>query len=211
MTQQPAYSFSFTAASLRPELAGTVVEYFSRLGSWEETKQAVLAANALQARSSASSIRMEREIRQRLQTLTTEQLSLVHKSTTDVRTCLAWLAAVKHSAFLYEFPAEVMRAKWELHDTVLRASDYERFINEKSPHHPELVRLTESSSTKIRRVLLLMLREMGLLASGTDLGVIQRLAIPPVVEKVIRRDDPKWLAAFLLSDAEIGTPRNRPS
>jgi hypothetical protein len=211
MTHQPAYSFSFTAASLRPELAGTVVEYFSRLGSWEETKQAVLAANALQARSSASSIRMEREIRQRLQTLTAEQLSLVHKSTTDVRTCLAWLAAVKHSAFLYEFPAEVMRAKWELHDTVLRASDYERFINEKAPHHPELVRLTESSTTKIRRVLLLMLREIGLLTSGPDLGAIHRPVIPPVVEKVIRRDDPKWLAAFLLSDAEIGTPRKRPS
>lgn len=188
-----------------------MVEYFFRLGSWEETKQAVLAANALQARSSASSIRMEREIRQRLQTLTAEQLSLIQKSTTDIRTCLAWLAAVKHSAFLYEFPAEVMRAKWEHHDTVLRASDYERFINEKAPHHPELVRLTESSTTKIRRVLLLMLREIGLLASGTDLGTIQRLVIPPVVEKAIRRDDPKWLAAFLLSDAEIGTPRNRAS
>lgn len=211
MAQKPAYSFSFTAASLRPELAGTVVEYFFRLGSWEETKRAVLAANALQARSSASSVRMEREIRQRLQTLTAEQLDLIQKSTTDVRTCLAWLAAVKHSAFLYEFPTEVMRSKWELHDTVLRASDYERFINEKAPHHPELVRLTESSSTKIRRVLLLMLREIGLLASGTDLGTIQRLVIPPVVEKVIRRDDPKWLAAFLLSDAEIGTPGNRPS
>jgi len=209
MSQPLAYSFSFTAASLRPELAGTVAEYFFRLGSWEETRRTVLAANALQARSPASSIRMEREIRQRLQTLTAEQLKLVHQSTTDVRTCLAWLAAVKHSAYLYEFPAEVLRAKWELHDTVLRPSDYERFIDEKAPQHPELVRLKSSSSTKIRRVLLLMLREVGLLGPGTDLGRIQRMVIPPAVEKVIRRDNPKWLTAFLLSDAEIGTSRKR--
>jgi len=211
MIQPLAYSFSFTAASLRPELAGTVVEYFFRLGSWEETKRAILAANALQARSSASSIRMEREIRRRLQKLTADQLELVHKSTTDVCTCLAWLAAVKHSAFLFDFPAEVLRAKWELHDPVLRASDYERFINEKAPLHPELAQLTSSSAAKIRRVLLLMLREVGLLASGTDLGTIQRPVIPPAVEKVIRRDNPRWLAAFLLPDAEIGTPRKRPS
>jgi hypothetical protein len=209
MVPQPAYSFSFTAASLRPELVGTIVEYFFRLGSWEETKRAVLAANALQARSPASSIRMERELRQRLQKLTPDQLRLTHRSTTDVRTSLAWLAAVKHSAFLFEFPSEVMRAKLEFHDVVLRASDYERFISDKSPHHPELVELTESSSTKIRRVLLLMLREIGLLTAGSDLGTIQRAVIPPAVEKVIRSDDAKWLAAFLISDSEIGNKKDR--
>ncbi len=91
MVQQPAYSFGFTAASLRPELVGTIAEYFFRLGSWEKTKRAVLAANALQARSPASSVRMERELRLRMQTLSPDQLSLAHRSTTDVRTCLAWL------------------------------------------------------------------------------------------------------------------------
>jgi len=210
MHSQPPYTFSFTAASLRPELVRTVAEHFFRLGSWEEAKRIVLATNALQVRSPASAIRMEREIRQRLQTLTPDQLRLVHHSTTDIRTCLAWLAAVKHSSFLFEFPAEVMRAKWELHDTVLRASDYERFINEKAPHHPELVQLTESSFTKIRRVLLLMLREIGLLTSGSDLGTIQRPVMPPDVEKVIRQDDPRWLAAFLVPDVEIRKSRSLP-
>ncbi len=182
-------------------------EYFFRFKSWENARREVLSANALQARSPASSIRMERELRQRLQMLTPKQLQLLQNSTIDVRTCLAWLAAVKRSAFLMEFAAEVMRAKLELHDTVLRASDYERFINEKAPHHPELVQLTPSSSTKIRRVMLLMLREVRLLASGPDLGKIQRLVMPPAVEKVIRNDDPTWLAAFLLPFSEIKTGR----
>jgi ATP-dependent Lon protease len=41
---------------------GTIAEYSFRLGSWEETKRAVLAANALQARSPARSIRMEHDL-----------------------------------------------------------------------------------------------------------------------------------------------------
>ena len=94
MTKPSRYSFSFTAASLRPELVPIVVERFSRLGSWDEARKAVLATNALQARSSASSIRMEREIRQRMQTLTPEQLKLVSISTADVHACIAWLGAV---------------------------------------------------------------------------------------------------------------------
>jgi len=208
MSCERPYSFSFTAASLRPEMVGTMAEYFFRSGSWEQTKRTILESNALQARSPASSIRMERELRQRLQTLTAEQLRLAHDSTMNVRTCLAWLAAVKHSAFLYEFSAEVMRGKLDLHDEVLRASDYERFISDKSPHHPELAGLAESSSTKIRRVLLLMLREIGLLTGGADLGRIHRVVLPPAVEEALRSDDPKWLAAFLLSDSEIGNTKN---
>ena len=203
MPQHQPYIFGFTAASLRPEMVGTIAEHFFSSGSWEQTKRSVLSANALQARSAASSIRMEREIRQRLQTLTEEQLALIHDSTTDVRTCLAWLAAVKHSGFLYDFTAEVLRAKLELRDTVLRRSDYERFIGEKAPHHPELHRLAASSASKIRRVLLLMLREVGLLGPGSDLGTIRHLAIPSDVEKAIRHDDPNWLAAFLVPDAGI--------
>jgi hypothetical protein len=207
MTQHGTYSFSFTAASLRPEIVGTMFEHFSRRGSWEETKKDILSSNALQARSPASAIRMEREIRQRLQTLTPEQLDMIAGSTADVRTCLAWLGAVKHSAFLFEFPAEVLRSKWEHHEAVLRASDYERFIDEKALHHPELAKLSPLSSAKIRRVLLLMLREVGLLIAGSDLGTILRPPLPPAVEESIRADDPKWLAAFLFSDFEIGQPR----
>ena len=209
MLQQLPYSLSFTAASLRPELLSTIAEQFCLLGSWEKSKKAVLEANALQARSATSLLRMERELRHRLQTLTDAQLRLAHHSTGDVRTCIAWLAAVKHSAFLFAFPAELMRGKLTIHDPVLRSSDYQRFFSEKSMQHPGLSELTESSAAKIRRVLLLMLREMGLLTAGTDLGLIQRVAIPPAVETAIRSDDPKWLAAFLLSDSEIGVKKSR--
>jgi hypothetical protein len=209
MNPQGPYNFTFTAASLRPELLSTVAGHFLRLGSWLETKEMVLSTNALQSRSRASAVRMEREIRQRLQELTRDQLKLVHDSTKDVRTCLCWLAAVKRSAFLFDFASEVLTTKWEQHDSILRASDYERFIEEKTADHRELLELTSSSSRKVRNVLLLMLREIGFVTSGTDLGTIQRIVLPPVVQQVVCSDNPKWLAAFLFPEAEINSTKAR--
>lgn len=198
-----SYSFGFIAASLRPELVGIIAEKFAELGSWEKTKGAILETNALQCRSSASSNRLERELRPRLQTLTPGQLDLLNRTTSEGRVALAWLAAVKRHAFLFDFVAEVLRGKLDLHDPVLRGSDYERFIEEKSATHPELSKLTESTLKKIRRTLLTMLREIGILHKGEDLGEFRRPAIPPEVEDSIREDRPDWLAAFLVPDDQI--------
>ena len=194
------YGFSFTAASLRSELLFIVAERFLKTGSWEKTKEIVLATNELQCRTATSALRLEREIRQRLQTLGQQQIELLVKSGADIRISLAWLAAVKHSSFLLDFAADALRSKVERHDYVLRESDYRRFIEEKTPSHPELVKLSESTSGKVRRVLFAMLREAGILAKGEEIGSLQRPVIPHEVELSIRKENPAWLAAYLVPD-----------
>jgi hypothetical protein len=69
------YHLSFTAASLRPELARIVAEYYLELGNWDLSKERILSSNALQCRSASSAIRLERELRQRLETLTVDQIT----------------------------------------------------------------------------------------------------------------------------------------
>ena len=54
------------------------------------------------------------------------------------------------------------------------------------------------------KALLRMLREAGLLNKGSALGIIERPVLSPAVVDVIRRDDIRWLAGFLVPDAEIG-------
>lgn len=201
--KQP-YTFSFTAASLRPELLLVVSERFLQTGSWEKTKESVLATNALQCRTATSAQRMERELRPRLQTLSNRQLELLVESGADTRISLAWLAAVKHSSFLFDFAAEAVRSKIEQHDFVLRESDYRRFVEGKTPSHPELMKLSESTSGKIRRVLFAMLREVGVLLQGEEIGSLQRPVLPREVELSIREENPALLAAFLVPDTEIG-------
>lgn len=197
------YNFSFTAASLRPELARIVADHYLTTGDWESAKKRVLSTNALQCRSSASAIRMERELRQRLQTLTAEQISVLARSTEDYRTSMAWLAAIKHSAMLFDFAAEVLREKLAAQDPILRPSDYETFVNHKSVTQPDLAGLAASSKSKIRQVLLRMLAEAGILRKGPSLGAIQRPVLTPDLVRMISSDSPHWLAGFLVPDTEI--------
>jgi len=204
-TSIEGYSFTFTAASLRPELMSAVAEIYLRLGSWDMTKEEVLRTNALQCRSTFSSSRLEREIRPRLQRLTLDQLTVMAGTTSQLRDCLSWLAVVKRFAFLFDFATETLRAKLEQHDYQLRESDYLRFIEEKRATHPELSKLTASSQGKVRRVLLAMLREMEILKEGDGLGLIQRPVVPTEIEALIRADDPALLAAFLVPADEIRT------
>ena len=200
---QPQYNLSFTAASLRPELARIVAEYYLESGNWELARDRTLSMNALQCRSASSAIRLERELRQRLETLTHDQVAFLARATSEDRTAIAWLSACKHIRFAFEFAAEVLRDKLVVHDPILRHSDYEAYVETKGLSHPEFVRLTTSSKNKIRQVLLRMLTEAGLLVKGRSLGTIQRPTLSPAVLQVISTDSPSWLAGFLVPDTEI--------
>ena len=204
-----SYNLSFTAASLRPELVRIIAENFLAAGDWDLAKERILASNALQCRSASSAIRLERELRQRLGALTRDQLLLVAQATAEDRAAIAWLAACKHIRFAFEFAAEVLRDKLAAHDPVLRHSDYEAYVETKGLAHPELARLTASSKSKIRQVLLRMLVEAGLLTEGAALGTIQRPALSPPVVRIITADSPQWLAGFLVPNAEIRNRKTR--
>jgi hypothetical protein len=201
------YNFSFMGCSLRPELVRTVANYYRDARcDWALTKTRILADNALQCRTPRSALRMEREIRQRLTTLTTPQLNLLGTANGDEITSLAWLSVLKHSTFIFEFASEVLRDKLSTGDMILRRSDYEGFLEHKSVLHPELARLSSSSKIKVRQILLRMLTEAGIRSEGSAEGTIHRPAISPAVFGVIASDSPEWFAGFLLPQREIGGP-----
>jgi len=198
-----SYNLSFTAAPLRPELARIVAESYLATGDWDLAKERMISSNALQCRSASSAIRLERELRQRLRTLTHDQVVLIAHATAEDRAAIAWLAACKHIPFAFEFASEVLRDKLAVHDPVLRHSDYEAYVESKSLSHPELARLTVSSKSKVRQVLLRMLSEVGILTQGASLGAIQRPALSPAVVRAVTADSSKWLAGFLVPETEI--------
>lgn len=199
-----SYNLSFTAASLRPDLARIVAESYLAVGDWNLAKARVLSSNALQCRTAGGAERQERELRLRLKCLTHDQLTLLAHATAEDRAAIAWLAALKHISFAFEFAAEVLRDKLTALDPVLRHSDYETYVDLKSAIHPELTQLSNVSRSKIRQVLLRMLREAGLLGAGAGWGTIQRPVLSPPVLRVVTADNPRWLAGFLVQDTEIG-------
>jgi len=86
---QTSYNLSFTAASLRPELARIVAECYLQAGDWDLAKDRVLASNALQCRTTAGAERQEREMRRRLVCLTKDQITLLAHATSDDRAAMA--------------------------------------------------------------------------------------------------------------------------
>lgn len=197
------YSMSFTAASVRPQLARIVAEIYIQTGNWDETKRRTLSDNLLQARSKATAIRFERELRNRLQMLSPSQINILAASSFDSCTAIAWLSVLKHSAFVFDFAADALRAKLEDGDPILRPSDYESFVAGQTSSHPELAQLSVSTSEKIRRVIKTMLREAGILHEEAKVPRLSRPVIPPDALAAILADDRKWLAGFMVPEAEI--------
>jgi hypothetical protein len=197
------YPMSFTASSLRPELARIVAEIYLDCGDWQEVRRRVLNDNLLQARSRGSAVRMEGEIRQRLQTLTRDQLVILAEAPADSRRAVAWLSVLKRNPFVFNFASRSLRAKMEVHDTVMRPSDYEEFLASESAAHPEVLALTPVTKAKIRQVLFKMLREAGMFGVGRTDFNLQRALLPADVLQAVVADDPRWLAGFLVPDAEI--------
>ncbi len=197
------YCLSFTAASLRPELAALIAEVHLRKGDWQKTKAAVLETNALQARSASTAKRLESELRQRLQTLTSAQMKLLATGTGDERTAMAWLAVTKRIQLAFDVVQEVLAEKLAGMDPVLRRSDMVAFYELQEVLHPELTQVAPSSQQKIRSTLLHMLREAGLLVGkagkGGVLGTVQRPPLSLDVQRLVTAEDPVFLAGFLIA------------
>ncbi len=203
LTAPNAYPLTFTAASLRPDLARTVAETFLHTHDWAQAKRQILQGNLLQARSPLSAKRLEIELRHRLQMLTEPQLHVLAHAHAEGRRAMAWLAAIKHNPFLHGFAAGVLRAKLAQFDPLLRPSDYETYFAGQAVAHPKLNDLTASSKYKIHSTALKMLREAGILPADDDEFTISRPLLPPEALDAIRDDDPAWLAGFLVPDDEI--------
>ncbi len=201
------YNLSFTASSLRPELARIVAEAYLACRDWELAKMRILEGNALQSRTASSGIRMERELRQRVRTLTLPQIEILASAPSDSRAAIAWLSMLKSSGFVFDFTSEVLRSKLEALDPVLRPSDYETFCTVKSAAHPELLAIKPATQAKVRRVLLTMLREAGILAKSPNDNRLMRPVIPHDALNAIIADDRRWLAGFLVPDTEISSIR----
>ena len=210
-TREPStrYSFGFIGASLRPDLARVVAEVFLEVGTWEAARTRVLATNALQCRTTLTLRRLEQELRLRLSTLTPEQLQLIITSAEPDRVAMAWLATLKHSTFLFDFAAEVLREKLAGTDRVFRYSDYETFLDTHALTHPELDELRESTRVKVRQILMHMLKEAAFLHGRGKTVIVQRPPMGSAALDAIVADDARWLAGFLYTDDEVEALRCR--
>ena len=196
------YKLSFTSISLAPAESVNIARLYQNRAKWDGVDEAAKSEKALNRTKSASVIRMIRELRQRLQKLTSDQLNLLVVADSETQRKILLLAVCKTYPFVTDFLFEVVRRKYQVFDFQLNESDYARFFREKAELHSELAELAQSTQKKLRQVLFLILAESGIINNPKD-KTIQPQIISHRLKMVIIADNPEWLKIFLLPDSEI--------
>lgn len=176
---------------------------FLEVGDWTEVRERALKSNVLQQNRNSSLVRLEREYRMRLQTLTPAQIALLANTSEEQNARpLAMLASFKRYPFIFDFCVLTLRQKIAVFDSEIRPSDFENFLEQVEPYHPEVKGLTDKTMNKIRQRLLKMLADAAL-TSGTQNPVIQPPLLTHEVTSVIVEESPFILHGFLIPEAEI--------
>jgi len=196
------YSFSFTGASALITETLVIAEEYHKLNDWNAVRISLLDNNHLNKVKQGTFKREFSEIKKRLSLLTPDQIQLMIKGSYEDAKSMILLSLVKAYPFVNDFIVEVLLNKYLLFDRILLDSDYKRFVDSKSFQHPELEKITEIMSKKVKQVVFKLLEQVGLVTNIKN-GILLKPFLSSQVVRVIIEDDPAYLSAFLCSSEEI--------
>lgn len=200
---QDTYNIGFTAgAAMLNEMKAVAGALMECGGDWEKTKDKTFKENLMEKDKKSSNVRYFALMKQRLEVLNDEQLSMLVDGTAVVRRLIVLLAICKAHSFIYDFISENIRECFFNQYEKVTQANFNEFFNEKKYIHPELEAVTDKTVAKMRQVVFRILEQLELIESA-DTGLLQRPYLPEKVERAIVKDNPKWLAAFLYSNNEI--------
>ena len=123
-------------------------------------------------------------------------------STVSVRRLIVLLAICKAHPFIYDFISEVVRERFYNQYERISHADFNEFYNENKYVHPELEKVTEQTVAKMRQVIFRILEQTEIIEDAES-GILRRPYLSENIERLIVKDDPKWLAIYLYSNNEI--------
>lgn len=195
MPNQNKYTFGFTAASLR-------LNDFVKVAKIRLEGVTIDHVNMLGGGKTATGKRMLSEYDKRLSTLTKDQLNILVDGILTSQKQIAFLSVCKTNAFIRDFTVEVIREKFMLFDYNLSDGDYLSFFRRKFDLHPELEKITDKTTYKIKQVTFKILEEAGIIDS-IKTRIIQPQLIEKSVMEAIAKDNKEWLKVLLVSDYDI--------
>ena len=202
------YIFSYTAATLMLHETNEVMKKYLEYKDWNIVKEIVIEENIMQKQSVSSRKRVFTEIKRRIETLSNEQLEYVNESSSsDIRNFI-FLTILKTYRFIFEFMTEVLSKKVLMFDYKILNSDYETFFESKKYAVEQLENITEATKYKLKQVLFRILEE-AMIIDNTKSKNILKPHLSGEVIKLIIKDNPIYLKAFLYTDYEIEKMKER--
>lgn len=193
------YRFSFTGASaLIPEFSGlaSVINKGKDIGNIE--------SGMMGRERSNTNNREFQELRLRARTLTPKQLQILAEGDYQEKQHITHLALCKAYRIYFDFVCDAILSKIQVFDYELTELDYFSFINKKSIDRPELEKLADSTRKKVKQVIFLMLKQVGIIESISNPAIL----IPDLstrVEAAIREENADLLACFLNPEKNLSS------
>ena len=153
------YSRAFTAGALMFSESILITDLYLKLNSWQEVIKEATTTNILKARKSSSSIRIVSEAVTRLRNLSDKQLILFQTTDKATKQQLLWYAICKTFPFIFDFAKDVLHDKYSKMETILSIEDINVYFTKQAGWHEDLEKKAESTKSKMKVVLLRMLRE----------------------------------------------------
>ncbi|MEF3322203.1 MULTISPECIES: DUF1819 family protein [Gulosibacter] len=191
------YALSFTSGALLAREAVIATPLFLETQDWGSVRDRLCSDNMLQTRTASSSVRLAREVAQRLATLSLPELELLRDASPTERGHLMWVAACRRYALVGDFAEEVVRERFLLFTPSLGYGDFDSFVREKTLWHPELAEVKDSTLLKLRSTVFRMLFEAGLVTGGE----IVHAALSERIRDVLEARAPSDLRYFPTRDS----------
>lgn len=145
-------------------------------------KEALLRDNVLQARSPATTIRLGRLIRKRLELMKSDLWRLVRDGTGTVATHAVLAAAVKHSPLLGDFLDLVVKEQFRVFSTALSNKNWDNYIDDCRGRDQDMPVWNESTRKRLRSSVFQILSQAGYIDSTRS----KKLQMVHIASQVLR-------------------------
>lgn len=201
--EEERYNMSFTAgAALLNETCAVAKALLECDEDWDATQEKTFTENLMEKSKASTMRRTFYLVKQRLMSLNNEELKVIADGDMGSRRLVDLLAICKTHTFIYEFISDEIRTcLYTLKDKVTHA-DFNSFFNDRKYIHPELEKISDKSAAKVRQVTFRILEQLGIIESARS-GIIRRPFVPEDIERLIVKDNARWLAIYLYSNDEI--------
>jgi hypothetical protein len=187
------YKTSFTTGGLYFQEGIKIADLYLKCRDWSDVSEISKKENILQAHTGKSGIRTSREVIQRIQTLTEDQMVLLVEGNLVDQKQILWLAVCKHYPLIMEFAVQVVRERVLHLNFQLDPADWDKFFNSKAEWNDDLEQLTTSTKDKLRQVIFRMMHEADILSKENK---IQPVVLSPRVVNVIKNESAELLAIY---------------
>lgn len=202
-TNQP-YKMSFTSGGLYLNESVELSASYLKTKDWEKTISLAQAKGLTSLPKAKSKRRMLREIINRLETLSDDELKfLVEDEDRQEQSLLIWISVCRAYRLVREFALEVVQDRYLSFQLELPSESFDLLFEQKAEWDDALASTSAATRVRLRQVVFKIMREAGIISEDHR---IQSTYLSTSLRAMIEANTPSYLAVLPGVMAEGGKP-----